>query len=304
MDAIIIKNLKKKYKKFEALKGINLSVKEGEVFGLLGRNGAGKTTTINLITGYVKMQEGSISVFGKDVVEDYREVRTSLGIASQEFTLDLFFTVRKLLEYQAGYYGLGKKERAERIEYILNIMNLKSKEKAIVRTLSGGLKRRLMIAKALIHNPKLLILDEPTAGVDVDLRKQTWNLIKNLKKEGITILLTTHYLEEAEELCDRVAIIEQGKILTTDSPEGLIGKDNESIVTLKINNLKKIPLGLREYSPELFKDHLRLKVKNNSSIQAILKILDKNKIEIDDLHLKHRTLEDVFIKLTGKDISE
>lgn len=304
MSAIKIKNLKKKYKDTQALKGIDLEIEEGEVFGLLGRNGAGKTTTINIITGFVKLEEGSITVLGKDVVKDYKVVRKSLGIASQEFTLDMFFTIRKLLEYQAGYYGLDKKETEERVEYVLKAMDLKFKEKSIVRTLSGGMKRRLMIAKALIHNPQILILDEPTAGVDVDLRKQTWNLIRKLKKEGMTILLTTHYLEEAEQLCDRVAIIEEGKILVEDTPQGLIGKNNESIVTLKIKGLKKIPKELERFSPVLFKNCLRLKTKNGSGVQDILKVMSKNKIEVDDLHLKHRTLEDVFIKLTGKEIDE
>jgi ABC-2 type transport system ATP-binding protein len=304
ITAIKITDLRKSYGKVHALKGVNLEIEQGEVFGLLGRNGAGKTTTINILTGFVKLQDGKISVFDKDVVKDYKVARNLIGIASQEFTLDVFFPVRKLLEYQAGYYGVTKKESKDAVDSAIRSLGLNSKENSLVRTLSGGMKRRLMIAKALVHNPQIIILDEPTAGVDVEVRRQIWELIRKLKKDGKTILLTTHYIEEAELLCDRVAIIDEGKIIKIDSPRRLIGDDAASTLFLKVKNMKELPAGLRSYSPKLNGDGIVLEVGNSSAIQNVLNCLTKSKIEVLEIRLKHRTLEDVFVKLTGRKINE
>ena len=215
-DAITIKGLKKTYNGVEALKGINFSIKEGEFFALLGPNGAGKTTTINILTGLTNKTSGEVLLFGKDVVKDYKEARALIGLVPQEFNFDRFETVYNILSYNAGYFGIPQKERPAKIKKVLEQLNLWDKKDAQAQELSGGMKRKLMIARALIHEPRIIILDEPTAGVDVETRKAMWRYFKKLNKEGVTILLTTHYIEEAEELCERVAIINKGQIVALD----------------------------------------------------------------------------------------
>jgi len=213
MNALEIKNLTKRYGENIAVDTISLSIKEGEFFGFLGKNGAGKTTTISSITGIGTFDEGTIYVFGKDVVKEYREARALIGLSPQEYNVDIWATVRKILWYAGGYFGMKKKERDTRIDELVAILDLKDHEQKSFRQLSGGLKRRVMLARAMMHDPKLLILDEPTAGVDVELRHELWTYLKKINREGKTILFTSHYLEEVEELCNRIAIIDKGKIV-------------------------------------------------------------------------------------------
>jgi len=214
--ALEIKNLRKEYDSAVAVNDISFTIKPGEFFGFLGPNGAGKTTTIHCITGVAHITSGNIRMYGHDVVNDYREARRQVGLAPQEFNVDIFCHVWDILDYVGGFYGMPKLERKERIEYLLKRFNLTEHAKKEFRMLSGGLKRRVMLARAMVHNPPLLILDEPTAGVDVELRHMLWNYLRELNKEGKTILLTSHYLEEVELLCNRVAIIHKGSIAAID----------------------------------------------------------------------------------------
>ncbi len=225
-DAIVIKNLRKTYRnaKGETLHGIDLTVPKGQFFGLLGPNGAGKTTTISCITGISAPTEGSIVVMGHDVVKDYRQARASIGLSPQEFNIDIFQTVDELLDYQAGFFGIVGEDMKKRREEMLKEFDLISHRDKKFQFLSGGLKRRATLAKAMMHNPDVLILDEPTAGVDVETRHALWKFLRQLHKEGKTILLTSHYLEEVEALCERVAIIKDGNIIIDDSMSNLTEK--------------------------------------------------------------------------------
>jgi ABC-2 type transport system ATP-binding protein len=232
--ALQIDRLVKRYGSFLAVDGISLTVNQGEFFGLLGPNGAGKTTTINAIVGLSTITSGSIRLFGHDVVHDWRAARTSVGLAPQEYNFDRYLNIRDILVYQAGYYGLRGKAVAERADALLERFELSSKAKDPFTRLSGGMKRRLTIARALMHQPKLLILDEPTAGVDVELRIELWNFLRQLNADGTTIILTTHYLEEAEELCERIAIIEHGTIIADEPTAQLIGDRSLQDVFLEL----------------------------------------------------------------------
>ena len=225
--AVSIKNLVKEYPGLKAVDNISLTINKGEFFGLLGPNGAGKTTTLGILTGLVNKTTGSVSLLGKDVVEDYQEARALIGLVPQEFNFDIFEKVINILIFNAGYFGISKKEAMPKIEKILKDLNLWDKKDTPARFLSGGMKRKLMIARALVHSPKILILDEPTAGVDVETRKAMWTYLRNLNKNGTTVLLTTHYLEEAEELCERIAIISKGKIIEIDNKEQLLKKHGD-----------------------------------------------------------------------------
>lgn len=222
MNAITIKDLVKTYPHVEALKGVSLNIQKGEFFALLGPNGAGKTTIIQIMTGLCNKTSGEVHLFNKDVYQDYMEARALIGLVPQDFNFDIWEKVYNILYYNAGYFWIPAKERPVRIEKILKDLDLWEKRDTPAMQLSGGMKRKLMIARALVHNPKILILDEPTAGVDVETRKTMWNYLKKLNKEGTTILLTTHYLEEAEALCDRIAIINKGKIIKLDTKENLL----------------------------------------------------------------------------------
>lgn len=236
-SALHVKNLKKTYNegKVKALKGINLEIKEGQFFGLLGPNGAGKSTLIHTIMGLATPTSGSASVFGADVVDDYQEARTYAGFSPQDINLDWFLTVEQTLDFHGGYYGMTKKERAKRIDELLKVFSLTEKKKSRAMFLSGGMKRRTVIARALMHRPKFLILDEPTAGVDVELRRDLWKYVQEINKQGTTILLTTHYIEEAEELCDQIALINDGKILK-------IGTVNELKKAYRVKTLEDVYL--------------------------------------------------------------
>ncbi len=228
MHALEIKNLRKSYGKTVAVDGISLTIEEGEFFGFLGPNGAGKTTTIQCITGIGTFTEGTIHLFGTDVVKDYREARKKVGLSPQEFNVDFFAPVWKVLDYVGGYYGMRKKERRKRIDELLHDFQLAEHKNKPFRELSGGFKRRVMLARAMVHDPELLILDEPTAGVDVELRHSLWKSLAELNKKGKTILLTSHYLEEVELLCSRIAIIHKGNIAALGAKEDFI-KDGSKL---------------------------------------------------------------------------
>ena len=232
--AIEIKELTKSYGDVKALNGVDIKIKTGEFFGLLGPNGAGKTTTINILTGLVFRDQGSTKVFGKDTIKDFRFTRSKIGIAAQEFSVDWFFPIEKLLYFQAGYYGIKTKDAAPMVDSLLDRLGLSKKRHSRLRQLSGGMKRRFQLAKALVHDPDIIILDEPTAGVDVELRRDLWQYLRDLHNAGKTILLTTHYIEEAELLCDRVAIIDEGKILKEGNPKILTQELGSAGITINI----------------------------------------------------------------------
>jgi len=306
--AIEINNLSKTYitnkKTTEALKDINFNVKQGEIFGLLGPNGAGKSTFINILAGTVIKTNGNIKVWNYDLDLNPREVRSSIGIVPQEINLDPFFTPQKLLEIQAGMYGVPSKDRIT--EKILEITMLTTKANAYARSLSGGMKRRLLVAKALVHRPPILILDEPTAGVDVELRKNLLENIKELNEIGITIILTTHYLEEAQFLCDRIAIINSGKLIALDGTEDLLQKISTKKVSFKVmsytNIGEKLKNGLRINYPT--NDIISIIYnKKDHRIEEIISEVKEKKVEILDILTEDADLEDVFLKLTKNENS-
>lgn len=306
MDAITIKNLTKSYSGTTALKGVDISIAEGEFYGLLGPNGAGKTTTINILTGLVRKDGGETAIFGSDTESDFRFTRKQVGISAQEFTQDWFFPLDKLLLFQAGYYGIKSADAMNQVESLLERLGLKEKRNAKIRQLSGGMKRRFQIAKALVHDPKILILDEPTAGVDVELRHELWRFFSELHDEGKTILLTTHYIEEAEMLCDKVAIIDSGKVITEGSPKELIGKDSMSGITIFLSEsfqaLENI-MGDYAYTHEDKRIHVSTK-DPEGDMPKIIRILSESGAHIQRIETDKSSLEDVFLNLTGKGINK
>ena len=305
-NAIEISGLKKSYGNTVALQKVNLSIKKGEFFGLLGPNGAGKTTTISILTGLVFRDEGSTLVFGEDTVESFRYTRSKIGIAAQELSVDWFFSIEKLLYFQAGYYGLSKKDAKESVNSLLERLGLDKKRNSRLRQLSGGMKRRFQLAKALVHDPDIIILDEPTAGVDVELRRSLWKYLNELHSEGKTILLTTHYIEEAEQLCENIAIIDEGKILKKGSPKELTQELGSSGITIKIGDvINKFDSFLNDYSYTFNDNRLHFSVKNpDVAIPDIIQKLSENNIKIQSVESNSSSLEDVFLDLTGKGIDE
>ncbi len=304
--AIDIKGLTKSYGELKALNGVNISIKKGEFFGLLGPNGAGKTTTINILTGLVFKESGSAKVFGKDTIKDFRYTRSKIGIAAQEFSVDWFFTIEKLLFFQAGYYGIKPKDAKPLVDSLLNRLGLSSKRNSRLRQLSGGMKRRFQIAKALVHDPEILILDEPTAGVDVELRRDLWKYLQDLHSRGKTILLTTHYIEEAELLCENVAIIDYGKILKMGAPKELtreLGEAGITVVLENLNGLNKKDLENYKYTSD--KNRLHFSVKDpDEELPKIIRVLSNAGLHIQKIESNKSSLEDVFLNLTGKGINE
>ena len=304
--AIEIGGLTKSYDNVKALNGVNIKIMAGEFFGLLGPNGAGKTTTINILTGLVFRDQGFTKVFGKDTVAEFRYTRSKIGIAAQEFSVDWFFPIEKLLYFQAGYYGINKKEAAPTIDNLLNRLGLEKKRNSRLRQLSGGMKRRFQIAKALVHNPEIIILDEPTAGVDVELRRDLWQYLRDLHSEGKTILLTTHYIEEAELLCENVAIIDNGKILKEGPPKILTRELGTAGITIILGEssggIKDL---LSEYTFTKDQNRLHFSVKDpDQELPKIIKILSEKNIHIQSIESNRSSLEDVFLNLTGKGINE
>ena len=303
-NVLSVKKLNKTYgknssKSIHALKNLNLEVKEGEIFGLLGPNGAGKSTFINILAGTSIKSSGEVKVWGFDLDKNPRQVRASIGIVPQEINVDPFFTPRKLLELQAGMYGVKKKDRIT--DTILKLVSLENQKNSYSRSLSGGMKRRLLVAKALVHQPPIVILDEPTAGVDVELRKNLWENVKSLKKQGVTIILTTHYLLEAEKICDRIGILNKGNLVALDSTKNLLEKIQTKIVTFFLN--EKVNISSQSFkslniisngTDKLIVSYERSKLHINELIDYI----KKQKIKISDISTDDGDLEDVFIRLT------
>jgi len=300
-NVLSVKKLNKIYRKnIHALKDLNLDVKEGEILGLLGPNGAGKSTFINILAGVTDKTSGEVIVWGFNLDKNPRQVRVSLGIVPQEINVDPFFTPKKLLDLQAGLFGVKKKDRIT--DTVLDLVALKDKSNSYTRNLSGGMKRRLLIAKALVHKPPIIILDEPTAGVDVDLRKNLWENIRSLRKLGVTIILTTHYLQEAEELCDRVGIIHKGNLIALDTTENMLNKIQTKTLKFEIN--KRIVLNdmnNKDYKI-LNNTDSEFKIEYNKqefNIQKIIKLLENQGIVIKDIKSEDPDLEDVFENLTN-----
>ena len=299
--AIVFKNVSKNYKQLKAVDGISLTIEKGEFFGLLGPNGAGKSTLINMMAGLVKPSNGSIDVMGFNVNKEYQEARHSVGIVPQELVFDPFFNVREMLRFQAGYFGKDK-SNDKWVDEVIERLDLTDKATTNMRKLSGGMKRRALIAQALVHRPPVIVLDEPTAGVDVELRQKLWSFIKELNDEGHTIVLTTHYLEEAEALCNRVAMMKSGKIVALDSTKNLLKEF--SLKNLKVrlqkNSIKKITALLKETPFFQEDDWCTFKLKKVSDASSIIEKLNLLKIQILDLKLIESDLENVFLKLTSK----
>ena len=300
-NVLSVKKLNKIYRKnIHALKDLNLEVNEGEILGLLGPNGAGKSTFINILAGVTDKTSGEVIVWGFDLDKNPRQVRVSLGIVPQEINVDPFFTPKKLLDLQAGLFGVKKKDRIT--DTILDLVALKDKSNSYTRNLSGGMKRRLLIAKALVHKPPIIILDEPTAGVDVELRKNLWENIRSLRKLGVTIILTTHYLQEDEELCDRVGIIHKGNLIALDTTENMLNKIQTKTIKFEIN--KRIVLNdmnNKDYNI-LTNTDSEFKIEYNKqefNIQKIIKLLENQGIVIKDIKSEDPDLEDVFVNLTN-----
>lgn len=299
--AIVFKNVSKNYKQLKAVDGISLTIEKGEFFGLLGPNGAGKSTLINMMAGLVKPSNGSIDVMGFNVNKEYQEARHSVGIVPQELVFDPFFNVREMLRFQAGYFGKDKLND-KWVDEVIERLDLTDKATTNMRKLSGGMKRRALIAQALVHRPPVIVLDEPTAGVDVELRQKLWSFIKELNNEGHTIVLTTHYLEEAEALCNRVAMMKSGKIVALDSTKNLLKEF--SLKNLKVrlqkNSIKKITALLKDTPFLQENDWCTFKLKKVSDASSIIEKLNSLKIQILDLKLIESDLENIFLKLTSK----
>jgi len=299
-----VKDLNKVYSKkgsgsIQAIKNLNLEVKEGEIFGLLGPNGAGKSTFINILGGSVIKTDGEVNVWGFNLDKNPRQVRASIGIVPQEVNFDPFFSPRKLLELQAGLYGVKKKDRIT--DTILKLVSLENQANSYARSLSGGMKRRLLVAKAMVHQPPIIILDEPTAGVDVELRTKLWQNVKSLNSQGVTIILTTHYLEEAEKMCDRIGILNNGSLVALDTTEKMLERIQTKIVNFTTN--KQVSISESDFESLKIisnnKDKLIISYeKSKINIDAIISKLKTQNVEIIDISTDDGDLEDVFLRLT------
>ena len=301
-NQITIKDLSKVYDNgFEALKKINLDIKKGEIIALLGPNGAGKTTLISIICGIVTPSSGKVTVEDFDIIDDYRETRSRIGLVPQELTLELFETVFNNVSYSRGLNG--KKPNPKHIEKILKDLSMWDKKDLRLRQLSGGMKRRVLIAKALSHEPSILFLDEPTAGVDVELRRDMWKVVEDLRKTGVTIILTTHYIEEAEAIADRVAVINQGEIIVIDKTDELLKKMGHKKLTINLQNeLNKVPDSLEPYNLEIGSDKQSINYTYNvnaesTGITNLLKDLKEAGLKLQDLKTEQTTLEKIFVTL-------
>ena len=304
--AIEISGLNKTYKGTsvqpakEALLDINLKIPRGSFFGLLGPNGAGKSTIINIMAGLVIKSSGNVKVWNYDIIEQMRQARSSIGIVPQELNIDPFFTPREVLETQAGLYGVKKSDR--RTDDILAAVRLSDKADAYARSLSGGMRRRMLVAKAMVHSPPVLVLDEPTAGVDVELRQQLWSYIRELRSQGTTILLTTHYLEEAEELCDEIAIINHGKLVTSQKTEDLLRTlDSKELIITLDKDITNLPNSLMHFNVEIVaprKVIIRIPP-DEVPVESVIDAIRNSGFGIHDLTTKQSDLEDIFIEMTS-----
>ena len=299
MDALVLKNLRKVYKNgVEALKGIDLVVREGDFFALLGPNGAGKTTAIGIITSLIRKSSGSVSVFGYDIERDRDAAKACIGVVPQEINLNMFERNDLTLINQAGYYGVPAPLARERAEKYLRALHLSDRRLDVARTLSGGMKRRLMIARALVHEPRLLILDEPTAGVDIEIRRSMWDFMREINAAGVTIILTTHYLEEAESLCRNIAIIDEGWIIENDSMKNVIGKlQLESFVLSLQEPLARAP-ALDGYAVRLRNEHeIEVDVAKGQGLNRVFEALSAQSLHVSSMRTKTNRLEELFMRL-------
>jgi ABC-2 type transport system ATP-binding protein len=301
-NQIIINNLSKVYKNgFEALKKINLNIKKGEIFAMLGPNGAGKTTLISIICGIVKSSSGKVTVDGLDIIKDYRETRSRIGLVPQELTLEQFENVFNNVSYSRGLYG--KKPNPNHIEKILKQLSLWDKKDLRLNQLSGGMKRRVLIAKALSHEPSILFLDEPTAGVDVELRQDMWKIVEGLRKTGVTVILTTHYIEEAEAIADRVGVINQGEIIVVDKTKELLKKMGHKKLTVELQNeILTLPDNLKKYNLTIGENKKSVDYKYNAQeektgITNLLQDIKDSGLKLIDLKTEQSTLEKIFVSL-------
>ena len=303
-NALKVEKLTKIYSKktlneIRALNDLNLEVKAGEIFGLLGPNGAGKTTFLNILAGTVIKNSGKINVWGYDLDKNPRQVRSSIGIVPQEVNLDAFFSPKNLLELQAGLYGIKKEDRIT--DTILKLVSLEKQANSYARSLSGGMKRRLLIAKAMVHRPPILVLDEPTAGVDVELRQKLWNNVKALNKQGVTIILTTHVMYEAQEMCDRIAILNKGNLVKLDTTNNLLDSIKIKKIIFKVKKIIKIDSKILDGIKFSYKSNNEISAlyeKKKHKIEDIINKVKNNGMEIQDISTDEGNLEDVFINLT------
>jgi len=304
-SVISIANLSKTYASgFKALKNINLEINRGEIFALLGPNGAGKTTLISIICGIVRASEGSVTVAGHDIIRDYRKTRAMIGLVPQELTTDAFESVWATVSFSRGLFG--KPANPQHVENVLRALSLYEKKDNKIMTLSGGMKRRVLIAKALAHEPEILFLDEPTAGVDVELRKDMWNIVRNLRESGVTIILTTHYIEEAEEMADRVGVINHGEIILVDQKHALMKKMGKKQLIIQLQApLEAIPEALSAFTLELSSDNDELIYTydtqgDRTGITSLLQNLSELGIRLHDLQTEQSSLEEIFVNLVRK----
>ena len=284
----------------DVLKNISLRIPKGSFFGLLGPNGAGKSTLINILAGLVKKTSGTARVWGYDIIKDMRQARRAIGVVPQELNIDPFFTPREMLDLQAGLYGVRKGDRFT--EKILETVGLADKADAYARTLSGGMRRRLLVGKAMVHRPPVLVLDEPSAGVDVDLRRQLWDQVKTMNRQGVTVLLTTHYLEEAEAMCDTIAIINHGAVIACEPTKDLLKRLDHKEMTVTITTtVSKIPEALKPFAPCLLdKQTLRFSfLPSHTPAGQILASITESGLVIKDVKTKEVDLEDIFLRLTS-----
>ncbi|MGR4000843.1 MAG: ABC transporter ATP-binding protein [Alphaproteobacteria bacterium] len=301
--AIELRGLSKRYRRADglALDHVDLSIPKGSLFGLLGPNGAGKSTLINILAGLVIKSDGKAWISGYDIDKNPRLARAHIGVVPQELNIDPFFTPRALLDLMAGFYGLRRDKR--RAQDLLEALGLGDRAEAYPRTLSGGMRRRLMIAKAMVHNPPVLVLDEPTAGVDIDLRRQLWELVRQLNSAGVTVVLTTHYLEEAQSLCDTIAIIDQGRLITCESTASLLGRLDDKVLRVDLARpLQSLPQSLEVLGAEWIDEyHLRFRYSGQSqTLSRVLHRLCAENLEVVDVHTREPRLEEIFLQLTGR----
>jgi ABC-2 type transport system ATP-binding protein len=294
IPALHIQSVHKRFGDLHALRGIDLTVEQGEFFALLGPNGAGKTTLISLLAGLSRATSGRLSVMGRDVVDDYRQARRALGVVPQELVYDSFFTVREVLRFQSGYFGIRRNDAW--IDELLENLGLADKADAYVRNLSGGMKRRVLVAQALVHKPAVVVLDEPTAGVDVELRQSLWEFIRRLNREGHTIVLTTHYLEEAETLCQRIALLKQGQIIALDTTANLLASHATSQVALRLDP-PRLPEALRARLCAAEGEMFRLALHSCGELEGVLASLREAGVAVRDLEVVKPDLEEVFLEL-------
>jgi ABC-2 type transport system ATP-binding protein len=300
--AVKIEKIHKRFGQLDALKGIDLTIEQGEFFGLLGPNGAGKSTLINILAGLLKPTDGQVSIMGHNVINAYQAARMSLGVVPQELVFDPFFNVREMLRFQAGYFGRGRENDAW-VDEVIENLGLTDKAHTNMRKLSGGMKRRALIAQALVHKPPVIVLDEPTAGVDVELRQMLWAFIKQLNNDGHTIILTTHYLEEAETLCERVAMMKQGEIVALDTTANLLSKLPGKNLRLTLGQ-ENLPITLLPMLKNGVNGIFTLALTELNQIEYALSELRKANVNVHDMQLIEADLEDVFMSLVGEQVAQ